>query len=74
MGHERVQVDNGAGAIGHAMGCTGAALVRVRHDELARRGERGGCISIGGEAGAAGALLVAHPRLPQKAFFGTPAP
>ncbi|MBM3352571.1 MAG: acetyl-CoA C-acyltransferase [Betaproteobacteria bacterium] len=54
----RVNVNGGAIAIGHAMGCTGAALVSVLLDELERRGARTGCIAICGAAGLASAMVV----------------
>ena len=71
MGHERVQIDRGASAIGHAMGDTTSAAPVC---ELARRRERGDCISICGAAGAASAMLIERTRLSQKAFVCTPAP
>ncbi|MEO8859186.1 MAG: acetyl-CoA C-acyltransferase [Burkholderiaceae bacterium] len=58
----RVNVNGGAIAIGHAMGCTGAALVSVLLDELERRDLRRGCISICGAAGVASAMVI--ERLP----------
>ena len=58
VGHERVNVNGGAIAIGHAMGCTGAALVSVLLDELELRDARYGCISICGAAGVASAMVV----------------
>jgi acetyl-CoA C-acetyltransferase len=58
VGAERVNVNGGAIAIGHAMGCTGAALVSVLLDELERRGQRYGCISICGAAGVASAMVI----------------
>lgn len=60
--HARLNVNGGAIAIGHAMGCTGAALVSVLLDELDRRGARYGCISICGAAGVASAMVI--ERLP----------
>ena len=56
--HTRVNVNGGAIAIGHAMGCTGAALVSVLLDELERRDLRTGCISICGAAGVASAMVL----------------
>ncbi|MEO6623371.1 MAG: acetyl-CoA C-acyltransferase [Burkholderiaceae bacterium] len=56
--HARVNVYGGAIAIGHAMGCTGAALVSVLMDELERRELRTGCISICGAAGVASAMVI----------------
>ena len=55
---QRVNVNGGAIAIGHAMGCTGAALVSVLLDELDRRAARIGCIAICGAAGVASAMVV----------------
>ena len=58
VGHDRLNVNGGAIAIGHAMGCTGAALVSVLLDELDRRDQRYGCISICGAAGVASAMVI----------------
>ena len=58
VGHDRVNVNGGAIAIGHAMGCTGAALVSVLLDELEARGARTGCIAICGAAGVASAMVL----------------
>lgn len=55
---DRVNVNGGAIAIGHAMGCTGAALVSVLIDELERREQRYGCIAICGAAGVASAMVI----------------
>ena len=55
---DRVNVNGGAIAIGHAMGCTGAALVSVLIDELERRDQRYGCIAICGAAGVASAMVI----------------
>jgi acetyl-CoA C-acetyltransferase len=62
VGHDRVNVNGGAIAIGHAMGCTGAALVSVLLDELDRRDERIGCIAICGAAGVASAMVLERLR------------
>lgn len=51
-------VFGGAIAIGHAMGCTGAALVSVLLDQLVLRGARYGCLAICGAAGVASAMVV----------------
>lgn len=59
---QRVNVNGGAIAIGHAMGCTGAALVSVLLDELERRDARYGCISICGAAGVASAMVLERMR------------
>jgi acetyl-CoA acyltransferase len=53
---ERVNVNGGAVALGHPLGCTGAKLtVQVLH-EMARRGSRYGLVTmcVGGGMGAAG--------------------
>ena len=62
VGHDRVNVNGGAIAIGHAMGCTGAALVSVLLDELELRAQRYGCVAICGAAGVASAMVI--ERLP----------
>ena len=59
---QRVNVNGGTIAIGHAMGCTGAALVSVLLDELERRDARYGCISICGAAGVASAMVLERMR------------
>lgn len=58
VNHDRVNVNGGAIAIGHAMGCTGAALISVLLDELERREGRYGCVSICGAAGVASAMVI----------------
>jgi len=53
---DRVNVNGGAIALGHPLGCTGARLTATLLHEMARRGERWGVVSmcIGGGMGAAG--------------------
>src|SRR5690606_33514135 len=53
---ERVNVNGGAIALGHPLGCTGAKLTASLIAELRRRGARYGMVSmcIGGGMGAAG--------------------
>ncbi len=58
VGHDKVNVNGGAIAIGHAMGATGAALISVLLDELERSGGRYGCVSICGAAGVASAMVI----------------
>ena len=58
VGHDRVNVNGGAIAIGHAMGCTGAAMMSVVLDELEARGARTACLSICGAAGVASAMVL----------------
>ncbi len=53
---EKVNVNGGAIALGHPLGCTGAKLTVQVLSELARRGGRYGMVTmcIGGGMGAAG--------------------
>ncbi|MBS3943376.1 MAG: acetyl-CoA C-acyltransferase [Dethiobacter sp.] len=53
---EKVNVNGGAIALGHPLGCTGAKLTATLLHEMARRGSRYGIVSmcIGGGMGAAG--------------------
>jgi acetyl-CoA acyltransferase len=56
LDEEKVNVNGGAIALGHPLGCTGAKLTATLLAELARRGGRYGVVSmcIGGGMGAAG--------------------
>ncbi len=56
MDEAKVNVNGGAIALGHPLGCTGAKLTVQILDELARRGGRYGLVTmcIGGGMGAAG--------------------
>ncbi len=56
LDEEKVNVNGGAIALGHPLGCTGAKLTVSLLHELARRGGRYGVVSmcIGGGMGAAG--------------------
>ena len=53
---ERLNVNGGAIALGHPLGCTGAKLTATLLHEMARRGARYGIVSmcVGGGMGAAG--------------------
>ena len=55
---ERVNVNGGAIALGHPLGCTGAKLVASLLHEMERRGVRWGLVTmcVGGGMGAAGVL------------------
>jgi acetyl-CoA acyltransferase len=57
---EKVNVNGGAIALGHPLGCTGAKLTATLLHELKRRGGRYGIVSmcIGGGMGAAGVFEV----------------
>jgi acetyl-CoA acyltransferase len=54
--NEKINVNGGAIALGHPLGCTGAKLTATLLHELGRRGKRYGIVSmcIGGGMGAAG--------------------
>jgi acetyl-CoA acyltransferase len=54
--HEKLNVNGGAIALGHPLGCTGAKLTATALHELARRGGRYAIVTmcIGGGMGAAG--------------------
>ena len=54
--HEKVNVNGGAIALGHPLGCTGAKLTTTLLYELKRRGGRYGLVTmcVGGGMGAAG--------------------
>ncbi|TXK85443.1 acetyl-CoA C-acyltransferase [Paenibacillus sp. N3.4] len=62
LDNERVNVNGGAIALGHPLGCTGAKLTTSLIHELQRRGGGYGVVSmcIGGGMGAAGVFEV-HP-------------
>ena len=53
---EKVNVNGGAIALGHPLGCTGAKLTATILRELERRGKRYGMVTmcVGGGMGAAG--------------------
>ena len=53
---ERVNVNGGAVALGHPLGCTGAKLTATLINEMKRRGSRYGMVTmcVGGGMGAAG--------------------
>lgn len=58
IGHDRLNVNGGAIALGHAMGSTGASLVGMALDELERRDQRRAVIAICGAAGLAVAMVI----------------
>ncbi len=58
VAHERLNVNGGAIALGHAMGATGAMLVGMALDELERRQKRRAVIAICGAAGLAVAVVI----------------
>lgn len=57
ISRERLNVNGGAIALGHAMGSTGTALVGTLLDELERRDGRYGVVAICGAAGLASATV-----------------
>ena len=62
VGHDRLNVNGGAIALGHAMGATGAMLVGTVLDELERRQQSRAVVAICGAAGLATAMVI--ERLP----------
>jgi acetyl-CoA C-acetyltransferase len=58
IAHERLNVNGGAIALGHAMGATGAMLVGMALDELERRQQRRAVVAICGAAGLAVAMVL----------------
>lgn len=56
--HEKLNVNGGVIALGHAMGSTGCALVGTVLDELQRRNAKRAVIAICGAAGLATATLI----------------
>jgi acetyl-CoA acyltransferase len=56
MDHERLNVNGGAIALGHPLGCTGAKLTTSLLHEMSRRNARYGMVTmcVGGGMGAAG--------------------
>ncbi len=58
IGLDRLNVNGGAIALGHAMGSTGAALIGTALDELERRDGRRALIAACGAAGLASAIII----------------
>ena len=56
--HEKLNVNGGAIALGHAMGSTGSSLVGMALDELDRRGAKRAVVAICGAAGVAVAMVI----------------
>jgi acetyl-CoA C-acetyltransferase len=56
--HDKLNVNGGAIALGHAMGSTGSALLGTVLDELELRGGRRAVIAICGAAGLATATII----------------
>lgn len=56
--HDKLNVNGGAIALGHAMGSTGSTLVGMALDELALRSQRRAVIAICGAAGLAVAMVI----------------
>ncbi|WP_067618559.1 acetyl-CoA C-acyltransferase [Alicyclobacillus acidiphilus] len=67
LDEEKVNVNGGAIALGHPLGCSGAKLTATLVHELRRRGGGIGVVSmcIGGGMGAAGVLEVHAPKVKQ---------
>ncbi|WP_257349519.1 acetyl-CoA C-acetyltransferase [Pseudalkalibacillus decolorationis] len=62
LDEERVNVNGGAIALGHPLGCTGAKLTLTLLHEMKRRNEQFGVVTmcIGGGMGAAGVFELVH--------------
>ena len=60
--HDRLNVNGGAIALGHAMGSTGCALISMALDELERRQQRYAVVALCGATGLAAAAVL--ERLP----------
>lgn len=58
IGLDRLNVNGGAIALGHAMGSTGAALIGTALDELDRRDARRALVAACGAAGLASAIVI----------------
>jgi acetyl-CoA C-acetyltransferase len=58
IGFERLNVNGGTLAFGHAMGATGAILVGMALEELERRQARYALVAISGAAGLASAVII----------------
>lgn len=58
VSHDRLNVNGGAIALGHAMGSTGSALLGTVLDELELRGAHRAVIALCGAAGLATALVI----------------
>ncbi|MBM4218224.1 MAG: acetyl-CoA C-acyltransferase [Gammaproteobacteria bacterium] len=58
IGHDRLNVNGGAIALGHAMGSTGSALLGTVLDELELRAARRAVVALCGAAGLAMALVI----------------
>lgn len=56
--HDKLNVNGGAIALGHAMGSTGSTLVGMALDELERRQARRAVVAICGAAGVAVAMVI----------------
>jgi acetyl-CoA C-acetyltransferase len=55
---DRMNVNGGGIAMGHAMGATGVNLIGMLLDELERRDLATGLIAVSGATGIGGALIV----------------
>ena len=59
---ERTNVNGGAIALGHPVGCSGARLVITLLHEMARRGVRWGLATMCVGGGQGGAVVVERPQ------------
>jgi acetyl-CoA C-acetyltransferase len=58
LDRERVNVNGGAIALGHPIGCTGTILINTVLDELERRDDRYGLITMCAAGGMAPAVII----------------
>jgi acetyl-CoA C-acetyltransferase len=58
IGHERVNVNGGAIALGHPLGATGAILLGTVLDELERRGQSTGLVTLCAAIGQSSATII----------------
>ena len=58
LDREKVNVNGGAIALGHPIGATGAMLIGTMVDELERRGQRRGLVTMCAGGGMAPAIIV----------------
>jgi acetyl-CoA C-acetyltransferase len=58
VSHDRVNVNGGSIAMGHPLGATGAMLIGTVLDELERRNQSTGLVTLCAAAGMASALVI----------------
>ncbi len=61
LDHERLNVNGGAIALGHPIGCSGARIIVTLLHEMQRRGSRNGLATLCVSGGQGGAMLLDRP-------------